>query len=114
MPGNSCVSQLLSVTHKIYKYNPSVDIRRVFLDISKTFDKVFHEGLILKLSRNGIFGNLLNVLRGFIKHQKQRLLLIYQNSSWKKITSGVPKESFSVPLLFLSYVKNLSESLFSN
>ena len=84
------------------------------MDISKTFGKVSHEGLILKLSRNGIFGNLLNVLRGFIKHQKQRLLLIYRNSSWKNITSGIPKESFSVPFLFLSYIKNLSESLFSN
>ena len=49
MPGNSSVSQLLSVTHKIYKYNPSVDIRRVFLDISKTFDEVWHDGLIFKL-----------------------------------------------------------------
>ena len=52
MPGNLCVSQLLSVTHKIYKsfnYNPSVDIRRVFLDISKTFDEVWHDGLIFKL-----------------------------------------------------------------
>ena len=31
----------------------------MFLDISNAFDKVWHEGLILKLSRNGISGNLL-------------------------------------------------------
>ena len=37
MPCDSCVAQLLSITHEIYNsfdYNPSVDIRGVFLDIS--------------------------------------------------------------------------------
>ena len=48
MPGDSsCVDELLSITHEIYNsfdYNPSVDIRGVFLDISKAFDKVWHDG----------------------------------------------------------------------
>ena len=41
--GDSCIHQLLSVTHKIYKAldaNPSLDVRRVFLDLSKAFDRV--------------------------------------------------------------------------
>ena len=42
-PGDSCVHQLLSITHEIYKAfdaNPSLDVRGVFLDLSKTFDRV--------------------------------------------------------------------------
>ena len=42
IPGDSCVAQLLSVTHEIYKSfdcNPPQDIRGTFLDISKAFDK---------------------------------------------------------------------------
>ena len=33
------------------------EARGVSLDISKTFDKVWHEGLIFKLEQNGISGN---------------------------------------------------------
>ena len=55
----------------------------MFLDISKVFDKVWHEGLILKLSRNGISGNLLNLLKDFLKYRKQKVLLNGQNSSLK-------------------------------
>ena len=55
----------------------------MFLDISKVFDKVWHEGLILKLSRNGISGNLLYLLKDFLKYRKQRAVLNGQNSSWK-------------------------------
>ena len=37
----------------------------MFLDISKAFDEVWHKGLILNLSRNGISGNLANFLKDF-------------------------------------------------
>ena len=46
LPGDSCISQLLSITHDIYKAfdgNPSLEVRGVFLDISKAFDRVWHK-----------------------------------------------------------------------
>ena len=46
---DSCITQLLSITHEIYQCfdcSPTADIKRVFLDISKAFDKVWHEGLL--------------------------------------------------------------------
>ena len=58
---NSCVAQLLSVTHEIYKSfncNSPTDTRGIFLDISKDFDKVWYEGLIFKLKTYGIDGDL--------------------------------------------------------
>ena len=42
LPGDSCIAQLLSIIHEIetaFDNNPTVDVRGVFLDISKTFDK---------------------------------------------------------------------------
>ena len=58
-PGNSCVNQLIAITHTIFSsFDNNYEVRGVFLDISKAFDKVWHEGIIHKLKRNGISGNL--------------------------------------------------------
>ena len=43
LPGDSCRAQLLSIIHEIqtvFDKNPAADVRGVFLDISKAFDKV--------------------------------------------------------------------------
>ena len=41
-PGDSCINQLLSITHEIYKsFDDGWEVRGVFLDISKAFDKVW-------------------------------------------------------------------------
>ena len=40
-PGDSWISQLLSITHCIYiSFDNGYEVRGVFLDISKAFDKV--------------------------------------------------------------------------
>ena len=62
-PGDSCINQLLCITHYIYQsLDDGLETRGVFLDISKAFDKVWHKGLLFKLKQNGISGNLLNVI----------------------------------------------------
>ena len=39
-PGHSYINQLLSITHQIYKsFDDGHEVRSVFIDISKTFDK---------------------------------------------------------------------------
>ena len=54
-PGNSCINQLIAITHEIFKgFDYGLEIRGVFLDISKAFYKVRLEGLIHKLLFNGI------------------------------------------------------------
>ena len=47
--GDSCINQLLSITHDIYSsLDKGLEVRSVFLDISKAFDKVWHDGIIFK------------------------------------------------------------------
>ena len=90
------------------------EIRGVFLDISKAFDKVWHEGLVFKLKQNGISGNLLNIFEDFLRNRKQRVVLNGQTSNWENIYAGVPQGSILGPLLFLIYINDLAENLSSN
>ena len=72
------ISQILSITHEIVKAfdaNPPLDTRRGFLDISKPFDKFWHEGLIFKLQSYGITGYLLSLLKDFLSVILKRVVL---------------------------------------
>ena len=59
------------------------EIQGDFLDISKTFDKVWYESLIFKLKQSGIPGNLLNILVDLLRNRKQRVVLNCQPSDCK-------------------------------
>ena len=104
IPGDSCVQQLISITHEIYNAfdcNPSLEVRGVFLDISKALDKVWHDGLIYKLKRNGINGDLSRPIESFLSDRYQRVVLNGQTSNWNKIKAGVSQGSILAPLFFL-------------
>ena len=97
--GDSCISQLITITHEIYKAfdgNPSLETRDVFLDISKAFDKVWHGGLLYKLKCYGVEGSFYHILKNYLQNRKQKVLLNGQSSSWLNINAGVPQGSWSI------------------
>ena len=47
----------------------------MFLDISKAFDKVWHDGLLFKLKSFGISGSLFTVTKDFLSNRQQRVVL---------------------------------------
>ena len=58
-PGYYYINQLLSIIRDIYKsFDCGYEVRDIFLDILKAFDKVWCEGIIFKLEQNGISGKL--------------------------------------------------------
>ena len=93
-PGDSCTNQLLSLVHEIlaaFDDKNCLEVRTVYLDMSKAFDKVWHEGLIFKLKQNGIEGNLLNLLQNYLTNRKQRVVVNGKESEWGNNHSGVPQ-----------------------
>ena len=78
VPGDSCIAQLLSIIEEIqtaFDENPTVDVRGVFLDISKAFEKVWHDGLIFKLKSYGVEGELLLLLKNYVCNREHYIEL---------------------------------------
>ena len=84
-------------------------MRGIFLDISKAFDKGWHEGLKFKLKAYGIKKELRSLLGNYLQNREQRVVLNGQISEWRKINSGFPQGSVLGPLLFLIYIKDLPD-----
>ena len=103
-PGGSSINQLLSITHEIYSsFDNGFEVRSVFLDISKAFNKVWHEGIKFKLQQNGVSDGLLNILSDFIRNREQRVTLNGQSCSWSNVNmlmQGFPKDLSSFHYFF--------------
>ena len=82
-PGDSTVNQLLYP--RGFRDPKSREVRAAFLDISITFDKIWHEGLIFKLNQNGISGTLLEFFQSYLQNRKQRVL---HNAGLPELTFG--------------------------
>ena len=127
VPGDSTVNQLVDIYNTFcHSLDQGKEVRAVFCDISKTFDRVWHQGDLYKLESAGISGSLLSWFKDYLNDRKQRVVLPdYLNdrkqrvelpgsaSSWAFIKTGVPQGSILDPLLFLICINDIVDDIHS-
>ena len=76
LKGDSTINQLLYIVHYIRKcWGHSKIVQGAFLDISAAFDKVWHNGLIAKLTQIGVDGLLLDMFKSYLSDRKQCVIV---------------------------------------
>ena len=81
------------------------------MNISKDFDRIWHDGLLYKLKLLGICGRYYNLIQSFLNNRHQRVLLNGQPSQWPLAEASVPQCSYLDQLLLLVYINDLPQGL---
>lgn len=81
----------------------------LFIDLKKAFDSIHHGILVERFKKYGIEGMALESLKHYLKDRQQRILVNGTMSNFKDISFGVPQGSCLGPLLFLTYINDITK-----
>ena len=68
---------------------------------------------MMKINALGITGEVFNWIADWLKDREQRVVLLGSNSKWTRVKSGVPQGSVLGPLLFLLYINDIDDSVYT-
>ncbi|PIK48183.1 putative LINE-1 retrotransposable element ORF2 protein [Apostichopus japonicus] len=80
-----------------------------FFDAEKAFDRMWHEGLLLKLRKYNLPTKLTRWIASFLSHRTTNFKIGSSFSSPLHITTGTPQGSTISPILYIMYVGDIPQ-----
>jgi hypothetical protein len=72
------------------------------MDLSKAFDCLPYNLLLLKLEEYGLSKNSLKLLQSYLENRKQRIKIGSYYSDWDQMCKGIPQRSILGPVHVLT------------
>ena len=83
----------------------------VFIDLQQAYDRVWRKGLILKMTKMGITGNMLKWIQAFLKERTITTEIDGISSSKRTLEEGLPQGSALSCTLFLIFINDITNCL---
>ena len=107
-PEHSTTLQLTKLTHQLSEnFNNDLNTASVFLDVEKAFDRVWHEGLLYKLSKLNISLEIVKIIQSFLTDRTFTTKIEHSFSTTRHVLAGVPQGSCLSPTLYLTYINDI-------
>ena len=110
--GRQTIDQLIRLAQQTADaFQEKKSVAAVFVDLQQAYDHVWRAGLLYKMQKIGIQGNMYNWIKNFLQDRTIATKINNTLSTKKTLDEGLPQGSALSCTLFLIYINDLADNI---